>query len=426
MLLGCRTTQHNSLHSPTSTHVTPSAVLEPTAALEARFQRVLEAFHVRGATPLAERFVGFVRGEHPAVFTVTLAEPRCVGFVGVGREGVDDLNLSVMNASGVELGRDNRPDAHPYARVCPSRPETLSVVVDATQGGGEVAVGVLVDAPVVPPALEDVLGPRASTGILGARSPRVDLGRDPAGVSAEDALARASARLGEGYTPVGTVQHGVLERRQSLSRQVTLEEGRCYVILGAGSETVDDLDLRVYDAERRPVGNDLATDAHPAVRLCPDQSGPHTVEVVMYAGSGQWALGVHEIEEGHVEIPEDLSGPARARALELGVLAWRRGLAPLGPALRGQSWGSATSTRAYTVREGRCYLFGATAGERNGGVELWASDPSGAVLGADTGERERAQVFHCARRTERVTVSVRPAGGRGDFVFVAFESRDTP
>jgi hypothetical protein len=245
-------------------------------------------------------------------------------------------------------------------------------------------------------------------------------------VSAVDALARAVARLGEGYSPAGAVLSGTLDHRQTTARTVTLEAGRCYVILGAGSETVDDLDLRIYDADRRPIGNDLATDAHPAVRVCPEDTGVHTAEVVMYAGSGQWALAVEEISEGRVQLPEELSGPARARAQELGVLAWRRGLEPLGPALRGQSWGSAISVRSYAVREGRCYLFAAASGERNSGVELWASDPTGAVLGADTGERERALVYHCAPRSGRVTVSVRPAGGRGDFTFAAFETRSAP
>ncbi len=77
---------------------------------------------------------------------------------------------------------------------------------------------------------------------------------------------------------------------------------------------------------------------------------------------------------------------------------------------------------AVTLRAGRCYVFGAAGDERVAALDLWLSDETGAVLAADTNERERAVVYHCARRDRAVTANVRTQAGRGEYVFQSFES----
>ena len=97
-------------------------------------------------------------------------------------------------------------------------------------------------------------------------------------------------------------------------------------------------------------------------------------------------------------------------------------MTPLGDALRGAAWMGPVLPFAVTLRAGRCYVFGAAGDERIAAIDLWLSDETGAVLGADTNERERAMVFHCARRDRAVTAHVRTQAGRGEYVFQSFES----
>jgi hypothetical protein len=102
--------------------------------------------------------------------------------------------------------------------------------------------------------------------------------------------------------------------------------------------------------------------------------------------------------------------------------AARRQMAPLGDAVRGGGWVGAAVPFGVTLRAGRCYLFGAAANEEPGLLDVWVAGRDGAVLAADTNERERAMVFHCPRRDLNATVHVRVQGGRGEFVYQAFEA----
>ncbi len=400
------------------------APARPSPELAARVERVAEVFRERRARPLRERWSGFLREGRARVFSLAVERPQCVGFVAVGREGLDDLDLAVSNEAGAELARDDRRDAHPYVRACLTAPGALHVRVTGAHGNGEAAVLTLADAPLVPPPLDDVLGTRPASLLGGPRVARAEVGRDPAALSAVEHLTRLSARLTDlGYRRVGAARNGQLPHGQTNQNPVPLAAGRCYAIQGAGGDHVDDLDLRVLGPDGRPLGQDVGADARPLVRLCPAVDGPHSVDLRMFSGSGEWAF---EVFEAPADVPhrlgDDVVGVARARALEVAMEAARRRLSPAGDAVRGGAWLGPAVPFGVTLRAGRCYLFGAAADEEPGLLDVWLAGRDGAVLAADTNERERAMVFHCARRDQRATVNVRVQGGRGEFVYEAFES----
>lgn len=398
--------------------------MAPSPELAARVDRVAEAFRDRGARPLRDRWTGFVREGAARSFDVDVARPQCLGFVAVGREGFTDLDLAVSNSAGVELARDDRRDAHPYARVCLAAPETLHVRVQATRGTGEASVLTLAEPPLVPPPLDEVLGVRPTSLFAGPRVPRAEVGRDPAAASAREFLERLAGRLAsQGYRRAGVARSGSLEHQQTTQVALPLAQGRCYVVQGAGGDHVDDLDLRILSPARQPLAQDVATDARPSLRICAPMSGEYTLDVRMFAGSGEWAVELLEISADVAHrIGDDVQGVERARALEVAGEAARRAMTPVGSALRGAAWAGTALPFPVTLRAGRCYVFGAAGDERVAALDLWLSDEEGAVLAADTNERERAVVYHCARRDRAVTANVRAQAGRGEYVFQAFES----
>lgn len=413
-------------HSGARAQAVPSvpSPVQPSVELSMRLERVAEAFRTRRARPLRERWTGFLREGRAHVITLTLARAQCVGFVAVGREGLDDIDLAVSNQAGAELVRDDRRDAHPYVRVCLSSPGALYVRVTGARGNGEAAVLTLVDAPLVPPPLDDVLGVRPSSLFGGPRVARTEVGRDPAVLSASEHLARLTARLVElGYRRTGITRSGQLLHGQTRQNPVFLTAGRCYVIQGAGGDHVDDLDLRVLGPDGRSLGQDVASDARPVVRSCPTSDGTHSIDLRMFAGSGEWAFEVLQVpSELRHNLGDDVVGVVRARALEVALEAARRHMVPMRDAIRGGPWLGGVLPFGVGLRAGRCYLFGAAADEAPGLLDLWLAGPDGAVLSADTNERERAMVYHCPRRDQRATVNVRVQGGHGEFVYQAFES----
>lgn len=404
--------------------VLPRALPSPSSELTARADRVAAAFRERGARPVRERWSAFLREGTADSFDATVTQPQCLGFVAVGREGIADLDLVVANGAGVEVARDDRRDAHPYARVCLTGPDTLHIRAQAARGAGEVTVLTVASPPLVPPPLDEVLGVRATSLFAGPRAPRAEVGRDPAAVSATEFLDRLVARLtAQSYVPLGATRSGSLEHQQTTQVTLSLDEGHCYVVQGAGGDHVDDLDLRIASPARVPLAQDVGLDARPSLRLCAPLTGDYTLDVRMFSGSGEWAVRALEIP---ATVPhrlgDDVQGVERARALEVAGEAARHAMTPLGDALRGAAWMGPVLPFAVSLRAGRCYVFGAAGDERIAAIDLWLSDETGAVLGADTNERERAMVFHCARRDRAVTAHVRTQAGRGEYVFQSFES----
>lgn len=390
--------------------------------LAARVERVTDVLRGRGATVLAERWSGFIERGASRGFSLAVDRPQCVAFLGVSPEGVADLNLVVVDAAGSELGRDERADAHPYVRVCPRRPGELHVFATVSSGSGQVAVLTAVSPPLVPPPLDEALGGVPTGLVTGPRTPRgaigVDRSRPEPGALVTRLLAPFTAM---GWRPVGAEGEGALHHQETGRWTLAAEAGRCYLLQGVGGEGVDDLDLVVHAPDGGVVAQDVALDSTPAVRFCPSVAGAHVVEVRMYAGSGRWALRALEMP-APVDRAEvlDLDAVGRARHRELVLDAESRGMSSMGAALRGAPWGSLVTTAPLRVEAGRCYLVGAAADAAVVGLDLWIADPLGGVLASDTNERERAAVFHCARRDEALTVHVRTANSRGTWVMQSF------
>ena len=103
-------------------------------------------------------------------------------------------------------------------------------------------------------------------------------------------------QFAEGMEPGTQLFRGTLATGDNQDYQAVLQAGRCFKIIGVGTESVSDLDLFLFDPNGVQVQQDTATDAYPVLGLttpiCPEQAGAYRVQVRMYAGSGEFGVQV--------------------------------------------------------------------------------------------------------------------------------------
>lgn len=93
-----------------------------------------------------------------------------------------------------------------------------------------------------------------------------------------------------GLGPEGAPWRGFLVDQGSEVTEVSLATGNCYVIIGAGSASLQELDLRLFDGAGTKVAQDVHTGPGAALRYCPPNSGTHYVAALATSGSGLFGV----------------------------------------------------------------------------------------------------------------------------------------
>jgi hypothetical protein len=93
-----------------------------------------------------------------------------------------------------------------------------------------------------------------------------------------------------GFASDGEEQRGFLVAQGSAVHEAPLRAGSCYVILGAGSEALRELDLRIFDSDGTEVAQDAQRGAGAALFYCPPHAGTHYVAALATAGTGLYAV----------------------------------------------------------------------------------------------------------------------------------------
>ncbi|MBL8600557.1 MAG: hypothetical protein JNK72_01400 [Myxococcales bacterium] len=399
-----------------------------SAPLGARVTAARQAFAEASSTAEIARevWVSFLREGQSDGFEVETRARGCVGFQGLAREGVVDLNLEVFSASGERAGDDLRADARPYVQLC-GEAGRWAVRARAARGAGEVAVMLVRGAPGVTPVPEIAGDATTLTGLFsGPRAGRPELGHDPAQVAprvlVDETMAALSAR---GFRPTLEVFSGQLGAHESDEAEVNLEADACYVAHAWGDRGIAELDLALFGRVEGLVARDNGLGAHATMRFCAHEAAAYRLGVRAATGRGAWSAALARMPDGPGAgvLSARLRGVMRARALELAIEARERGMRPVEAGRLGQPWGGAnTLDFQLPVRAGRCYLAGAAASDGVEVIETWLSGPGGVTLASDTTEFERARVFHCAARDGVLQAHVRVRSGLGPFFWMAFES----
>ncbi len=419
LLAGCSAARPSSPTTPSADRVAPptaaAAPTSPVPELADRVARVRQAFRERGAHPFGEAPVMFLRqgGAHGS--TLRVERPQCLGFTAVGMPEMGNLDLRVLNGDGAELGQDTRDDAHPFVRACVTAPTTLFVMTSAVVGTGEIALLAMADPPPLAPPLGDVLRDRPRGVSNGVRTPRGALGRDPAVRPPAQAIETALASLGaRGYRREGGVVNGNMPRGRSEQHPWELSAGHCYTAMAFGGERVEDIDIVVRAPSGEIIGQDVGLDARPEVSFCASDSGPHSIELRLYSGSGEWSLALAEAPTpDRLLAPGALPDRLRAAAVAIDASARAEGWAVAMAPLLGSAWIGAEHRVPVILHGGQCYRYAAVA--TPGVVDLWLTRPDGAPLAAYTGARSPAQIWACPTRTTRAYLHARTPSGRGEF-----------
>jgi len=168
-----------------------------------------------------------------------------------------------------------------------------------------------------------------------------------------------------------------LENGREVSITRPLRGGVRYVILGGGSDGVEDLDLAVESPEGKVVAADTMDDAQPVVELTPPKEGKYKIRLANAKKGEGGGFGVIAImREGGLSIPVnrfiESFGKTLANASQASQLVARRVKGSQGLAFHADGEWSFFGT-----------ILGPEEGVRTGGLELEA--PISVILaGADT------------------------------------------
>lgn len=105
--------------------------------------------------------------------------------------------------------------------------------------------------------------------------------------SVQQAMDAASSLVRtRGFAGTGEEWRGFLVEHASDVRDLPMRAGTCYVVIGAGSAAMRELNLRVFDSDGGEAAHDVTSGHLAALRFCPSQSGTYYVAAHASAGSG--------------------------------------------------------------------------------------------------------------------------------------------
>ncbi len=113
-------------------------------------------------------------------------------------------------------------------------------------------------------------------------------------------LPLAGKRYAPGFVPHGKPILANLAQGARSDHLLVLEAGRCYRVVGVGDEGVQDMDLFLYDPAGVQANQDSGQDRYPVlgkqIEVCPLMAGAYRLQIQMYQGGGELAVGVYRTE----------------------------------------------------------------------------------------------------------------------------------
>ncbi|MBN8615492.1 MAG: hypothetical protein J0L92_33160, partial [Deltaproteobacteria bacterium] len=261
------------------------AILAPTVPfrdVEQALTRSRTALRARGLSPIGEPDVRTLFERGAARADLPVEEGRCYVWVARGGAGVDDLDLFLFDANGVEVARDLSRGAEASIEHCATETATYVAEVRVYRGSGAVGLatfaGVRGAAPAETPESREV-GEAIGVG------PERD---DPV---VELAVSVASL-VEQGFDePLLIARSAVITPGEVLTHDVVVGPG-CGLVVAVGSNEAMDLDLYLADPNGREIDVDTDTRSHATVRACAPTASVLRAAVKVYGHDGTYALGV--------------------------------------------------------------------------------------------------------------------------------------
>ena len=103
-------------------------------------------------------------------------------------------------------------------------------------------------------------------------------------------VAVHNAMTAMGMAQTGSISEGSLSEGQEARIAMELTGGACYTFVALGDSQVQNINVRVVDADGDLVAEDVTHDRQAAIQACPDTSGTYQVAVSMAAGQGGYIV----------------------------------------------------------------------------------------------------------------------------------------
>lgn len=269
----------------------PTARAEVSGLLKSQLmQRGAEV--APGMEPLGAPLGGFLGSRQSVQQYVTMTAGRCYTIVGVGGQGVQDLDLALYNPNNKRVASDMGFDATPTIQHCAQWPGAYKVEATVKRGGGEIAVQVY--TPGGAPAAAT-----APVGAPGMPPPDPSLQARPAapagnGANALDGHIDEQARMmAPGAVRVGDFFSGYGNKGQRSDWFVPLEAGHCYTFIGAGGAGVQWLSQFLWDPTGRRVADNKSKTPQSVMGFCAPMPGPYHLQAKVEKGGGEYHVGVY-------------------------------------------------------------------------------------------------------------------------------------
>lgn len=356
-------------------------------------------------------------------YPVQVRPTHCYAVFVIGNPPAD-IDLSVVDPGGTQLGFDVHPDPRPWLVVCPRTEGRMIARVQTTASASADYFYAAYAAPRGSSvSLASVLRTPGGRGMTGGATVASGGGTAPAtgGGLVENFRLLDNDMRARGYEPYGEPTRGSLTQGQTREIPIQLETGRCYAILAAGDTAVRDLDLLLLDSAGRQIDRDRAPDARPTVRVCATASGSFNMQVRMFAGTGAFAYQAYRWPRG-TSGPFGLRGLIYVRLAEVTALLQVDGYGPddaIDPG-RGtlRSQGS-SADETVTLQSGECYAVVAVGGDGVADLDLTLSH-GGQEVATDQSVSAFPSVRHCATATGPHRIRLRAVDGAGPYFYQVF------
>ncbi len=363
-----------------------------------------------------------------AAYSFDVQPGLCYTLIGVGGPSVADLNVVLYSPFGMAVAQDVRPDNHPIVQYCAMRPGRHTARVFVMSGSGNYYVVAYSSLPGTQAtnlaALWAPQGPSAPPAPPPGGPPD-QMPPDIAGrLDAVDAR-QAAAGLRRWTAPVGFA----MQRGETRRIPVDIAGGRCYSFATFGGAGARDTDVFVHG----PTGQRLVADGGAALDAvtrpyCPRESGPHQIEVRMYAGAGALYLAAYAgagdgpglvLPTMGLESTAVSRGPEEAFNVADADLR-SRGYAPMGTRVAGSVQAGQAAVTPLTFDRGSCYAVLGVAEPTLNGLVLTVQDPAGEAVDMDRLGGARPTVRVCPDQDGPYRAVLQAEGGQGAYLLRAY------
>ncbi|MDH5674981.1 MAG: hypothetical protein OEZ06_22825 [Myxococcales bacterium] len=279
-------------------------------------------------------------GEQSVRISLRVEPGACYTAAAFGLEGLDHIQLRVVDDEGIEVARDEAPSDEVAAQFCADRRAEYAAEVRGQKGQGSTVFQVF----------------RADTAVLGGVS-GLWLGERPLTRAALHTLDEARAAVKaeatrDGFRRVREIEEGRITAGEVRRIPVEMPRGRCSRLHVVGGQGVRMLTVSARDADGIDVGQSSGDSLTTYLHVCSSDGRGLTLTLSSEGGGGRFAVVSHEAQLASIP-PNRAEGAVRASYLQAVRRARDAGYRPHGAFEKGPRKVALGKSDPHTV------LFGA-------------------------------------------------------------------